>query len=1562
LMFPKHLWIRVMAMHNVYERKTKGTNEKLRVMLRLRWDDHRHVDVPIDNMTYLDPMEELEESEHLKDVCFVRIPGFNAGRNLSKLFISVDDEPSLAGAYLYGIRSSAKSLSVKPTLLTLNNCNSIYKTDYDATKYSMAPTEEPIYHEKLNEIEYIVMDYYQYQAPTVYGDCGMLLMHADSKLNSKILGVHVAGNQEKQFGLAIPVYEEDILDVIDYFGDKDVISKTTTIVPLCSGFEGATSFFRDVQNTDLRMYGKTGTFEGKTVKRRMPDSSNITASQVYDVLEAELGPATCAPACLKPFVNSEGERVSPMLKSLQKMSKFGVYIDCHELEEAVQHTADSIRSWHSPHLQDLRLLNEDEMINGYDGLNPIDISTSPGFPFVLTRTREGKKDYFTVDIVDGKHHYTMNQAMREIVKKREDEAREGVISETYWLDTLKDETRTLEKVELGKTRLFQVGPLDLVLLTRKYCGKFMSHCQSTYLEGEMAIGVNPYSDEWDLMCRRFLLFEKFLNGDFENYDASITFQLGSCVADVVNLIYDDGVENMRIRRALILSCFSTDHIVGDVIYEALQGHPSGCALTAILNCVVNMILLRVAFTRTTLLTLNEFHKNILAKFYGDDNVVGVSEHAAKRLDMFTFSKVMKSLGFGYTSPDKKSEMKKFYSFNEISFLTNSIVFTEKLDNFYIGKYLAVLDKETILEIARWSQSDNNNMMDQMNRFNMALYFMKNHGREEFDRLRKVFLKCIDNLRGRGFGIEYHSLFQWQHVMRLQHPEFKQWRDLTNEEIVTPCEIVRDVAGECDLGKLVTDVQLDSCYLGLTKSANKEFENENFVESFIQNVERERPKSKDLRSMKRAIVCQLGEEPERVVQEQITQFQENETSRETTEYVQGLPTVSYPPSLDKFILRPYLVTNINWSAADAVFSNKYTLSFPNIIQIFPELQGKLDNFAFWRPSVEITLRVNGTNMHYGRLIVYWLPQASLLSPSYLGPVSNFSGHFVQVDANGSNVATIVIPYTHYKDRINVGYNNIDLFTVYIAVAAPLSVVDGVAPSINCALYMRILEHNLTGYSYTNDWTAQIGNSRHLPPNLSNTNSFQIRQPLVLKCVDNPNCVVLGPEQTAETETDLSQVYSYPGETSIVEYCKRPGLLRLGTITGLQTAGTVLENFQLAPMSMIHANYMGAITPTVAYNPMPLSYVARMFLLWRGSFKFTISFIKSSFHNGRIKISYVPYSSSVAPVAMTLRQSHDTEGIVVDLSTQSEVSFIVPYQQCTDWLYNSVYVEEVAQANMQIATNGTLNIMVLNTLTAGVSPVPPIYYQIFVSACEDIQFAQQNVQGLKQSGVQAQIGEQHSGGVDFVASSMTTLMNADACVLGTNRKHQSKKVCVANEQVDLLDMSKMLSGIYFQYLSPTLDVVVRPYANFDGSASGLHTYFLFLRTFFRYMRGGIRVTFIPDNVYQGIYYASILFGNPPFFSSSPVSYLDIYDSSTGFNYSYDITTNPIDNIIPYACAYHCLPTGMANVSLDPLIVTPDIRVGFKAHNGTDIPNALIYMAGADDYQLGFQMPVPVCKSLV
>jgi len=534
------------------------------------------------------------------------------------------------------------------------------------------------------ELKYTIRTAYRYMAMTKAGDCGSLFTLCSNHSNAKkIMGIHAAGNANG-YSYSTALFEEDIIEVLKMFEDQILVDVETENFPQCDmSFEGPQ--FAPLYKTDLVM-----TTSGKTSKRR-------------SVLYGKVAPVRTAPAILHP-VSRNGVLVDPLQKSLSKycLNKV-VLLDIHVKAVGDQMYDDIKRT--SYFKGDFRIYTFDEAILGLEddeAFGSISRTSSAGYPLNCQIKMPGKSYWF-----GNAQDYNMDNERVEDLKDRVSniisDARKGIRHEFIYADCCKDEITTLEKREIVKTRAFSAAPFTLVIAYRMYFGAWVRFMAINKISNGCAVGVNPYSVDWDVIAKNLDQFGKLRNkgaGDYKSFDGSEIPQVHLEILRLINRFYDD--DNDLIRFVLWLELINSKHIKHDLVYEWVSSLPSGNPLTTPVNNMVNHFNFRycwLAANNFDIVCLPQFLDNVYLVVLGDDNVFSVHPQALPIFNLRVIETNMKLLGMVYTSDDKISEIAEMKTIDEITFLKRSFRFSGVLH-----AYVAPLALFTILEMLNWTTS------------------------------------------------------------------------------------------------------------------------------------------------------------------------------------------------------------------------------------------------------------------------------------------------------------------------------------------------------------------------------------------------------------------------------------------------------------------------------------------------------------------------------------------------------------------------------------------------------------------------------------------------------------------------------------------------------------------------------------------------------------------------------------------------------------------------------------------------------------------------------------------
>lgn len=342
------------------------------------------------------------------------------------------------------------------------------------------------------------------------------------------------------------------------------------------------------------------------------------------------------------------------------------------------------------HYSNLRLLSETEIFEGYPyghryygGLSPLELDKSIGFTMKQLYHVQHKSDVIS-KTSDGQYFWLDNEAAifaKQLFEDSKISASNGQNHYSAYLELLKMEKLKLAKIYTGRT--FCAQDLNGVLIERWVMGNFSARAIKD--DPTCGVGTNAYSDFHNI----YLALSKFNNmftGDYKRFDRTCPW---SVFEDVRLMLISVNPHIKNEINSVFNSLQKRIQISGTAVVEVTGGMPSGCTITAPLNCLNNDYMLYSAFVRlanaagfpTSYLS---YDRNVVRRTYGDDVIVSVSDDASKFYNMTTVSNALFDL-FGMTldSSAKDGTKMEFETYNEASWISR---FFRKLDKypFYVG--------------------------------------------------------------------------------------------------------------------------------------------------------------------------------------------------------------------------------------------------------------------------------------------------------------------------------------------------------------------------------------------------------------------------------------------------------------------------------------------------------------------------------------------------------------------------------------------------------------------------------------------------------------------------------------------------------------------------------------------------------------------------------------------------------------------------------------------------------------------------------------------------------------
>lgn len=375
-------------------------------------------------------------------------------------------------------------------------------------------------------------------------------------------------------------------------------------------------------------------------------------------------------------------------------------------------------------------------------LNPIEMNTSAGYPFVSSGSGSlGKKPWFDKDL-DG--NYSMVPALAESYERLKESVSNGPVKIVYRM-VPKDEVRSEKKVRQGKIRMIMVGPIDSTILIRQF---LLCLCRTMaifpFVFGA-AVGVDATSIQW-AQIYNFVAGPGFssFDGDYEDFDKSLIQEIIKAIMHFVEgLCAASGNFSEKDRfiiHNLLMAILSPVVDVFGILYWFRALNTSGNPLTTQINCIAGMILIWYAFIRRMKRDMGakytpEFAKAMFKRFiraitYGDDNIIGT-----RLSSMFSCVIMQQELAhiLVYTDANKNKVANPFTTRDQLQFLGRRFI------SDYAGRIVPPLEWKRIIKMFMFYRVragvDYTQVLGPVYRGAfMEIYF---HGKDVYDRMFSI---------------------------------------------------------------------------------------------------------------------------------------------------------------------------------------------------------------------------------------------------------------------------------------------------------------------------------------------------------------------------------------------------------------------------------------------------------------------------------------------------------------------------------------------------------------------------------------------------------------------------------------------------------------------------------------------------------------------------------------------------------------------------------------------------------------------------------------------------------
>lgn len=529
-----------------------------------------------------------------------------------------------------------------------------------------------------------------YNIDTKVGDCGApFFLRNSSMKGGRLMGIHVSGT-DNGHGMSVVVTKEELEEMLPMIDSCKVVS-----------FD-----HQYVNQGNFPSY-----FAGVYPIGRHPSSvRNPTETKIVpSLLTGIFGPPKTKPARLAREFEGDELKFDPFMKGLLKNVRNRPNVDLGILKTCEDHLYSTlINNSKVESSVGKKTLTFEQAVLGIpevDYCDSIPRNTSAGYPHAMPggicQGKPGKTAFFgESDTYDLTNKNAIE--LRERVALRMANLKKGIRNEVIYMDFAKDERRPIAKVDEGKTRMINACPLEHLIEVRQLFMAFAMWIQSNRIDNGIAVGINPYSDEWHKLATLLKSKGPAVDaGDFSEFDYSELSSFLWSILHIINRWYNDEDGNNMARETAWYEVVNSVHINGSYVYHLVSSLPSGHPLTVIINSMYVLLSFRyvwILLHRGDISSIELFNEHIQMIAYGDDNVHNKSRYADSIMNESRLIELFSVIGLKYTNEKKDGVEKSMRTLADVSFLKRDFRYETLL-----SRYVAPLALDTILEFVYWTK-------------------------------------------------------------------------------------------------------------------------------------------------------------------------------------------------------------------------------------------------------------------------------------------------------------------------------------------------------------------------------------------------------------------------------------------------------------------------------------------------------------------------------------------------------------------------------------------------------------------------------------------------------------------------------------------------------------------------------------------------------------------------------------------------------------------------------------------------------------------------------------------
>ncbi len=504
---------------------------------------------------------------------------------------------------------------------------------------------------------------------------------------------------------------------------------------------------------DIKIYlpeDSVVTYKGSVEKKLIPfstDKSSIKPSRIADDLPWK---TTKAPAILSKRDPRYVHSLSPLLAGCAKHGYLTKDFQTDQLDEVAAIRGEELLV-HDPLILNPEKLTITEAVIGipqmphYEGIK---MNTSAGWPYcTTTRTT---KDQWTEIVRDDQEAAVDCVVDAEVIKeveRKEKLRKEGIVPVTLFVDTLKDEKKSLIKIpKLGSTRVFCSSPYDFTISMRQNFLHFVAMYYENRDKLKHSVGISMVGREVTQLVTDLLsVGNNIITLDYSNFGPGFNASVAATIKHTICRWLKEKVIGLNPAEleCLVEENINSHHLMAGTVYQQRGGSPSGSPITVVINSEVNITYIMLAWlnivnTSEDKNRWDEFNKHVILRVYGDDLIMSVSNKYIEQFNGESIMDFFKLYGVVATDASKSASIIKFTGIDEASYLKH----TFHPHPVRKGEWLAALDIESVRDTPLWIQEPI--QINDATRVNAeaAIRNAYGHGPDAFNELRDVVNRAL----------------------------------------------------------------------------------------------------------------------------------------------------------------------------------------------------------------------------------------------------------------------------------------------------------------------------------------------------------------------------------------------------------------------------------------------------------------------------------------------------------------------------------------------------------------------------------------------------------------------------------------------------------------------------------------------------------------------------------------------------------------------------------------------------------------------------------------------------